>query len=149
MKLRMTLLLSTLCIAAALLFSTTALAQATIQQSAQQPAAQQLGAQTLKPQMAVGDAAFVLNMLNQVNITGGEVDAFLEVKNVFATVLTQAQKDRKKEDDVIVVEMSYAAANNLLQLMQRATIPGSQAERIQGVKAALQAADKANQGKQR
>lgn len=95
--------------------------------------------QTVKPQMPLGDLAFAIQTLSTVNITGSEVEAYIDVKNTFKKVFEQAQKDQKKETDVIVIEMSILTANNFLELFRRANLQGAAAERFLAVKNALYA----------
>ncbi|MFM8472548.1 MAG: hypothetical protein ACKOBV_03365, partial [Candidatus Kapaibacterium sp.] len=95
--------------------------------------------QTVKPQMPLGDLAFAIQTLSTVNITGSEVEAYIDVKNTFMKVFEQAQKDQKKETDVIVIEMSILTANNFLELFRRANLQGAAAERFLAVKNALYA----------
>lgn len=93
----------------------------------------------LKPKMTLGDVLFTINVLNTVEIKGSEVEAFLDVKNVFVQAAQKAQKEKKSESDELTVEMNMLTANNFLMLFQRANIPGSAAERFQAVKQALYA----------
>ncbi|MFM8569220.1 MAG: hypothetical protein ACKOB6_06425 [Candidatus Kapaibacterium sp.] len=95
--------------------------------------------QTVKPQMPLGDLAFAIQTLSTVNITGSEVEAYIDVKNTFMKVFEQAQKDQKRETDVIVIEMSVLTANNFLELFRRANLQGAAAERFLAVKNALYA----------
>jgi len=95
--------------------------------------------QTVKPQMSMGDLAFAIQTLATVNITGSEVEAYIDVKNTFIKVFEQAQKDQKKETDTVSIEMSILTANNFLELFRRANLQGAAAERFLAVKNALYA----------
>ncbi|MFN4769206.1 MAG: hypothetical protein ACK5JL_04140 [Candidatus Kapaibacterium sp.] len=109
---------------------------------AQAPAKQQEAdkkPQTVKPQMTLGDLAFTLQTLATVNITGAEVEAYVDVKNTFMKVFEQAQKDQKKESDTVSIEMTILTANNFLELFKRANLQGAAAERFLAVKNALYA----------
>ena len=104
--------------------------------------------QTVKPQMTVGDLAFTLQTLASVNITGAEVEAYVDVKHTFMRVFEQSKKEQKKEADIVVVEMSILTANNFLELFKRANLQGAAAERFLAVKNALYAsAPQQNGGK--
>lgn len=92
---------------------------------------------TVKPQMPLSDLAFTLQTLATVNITGSEVEAYVEVKNTFMKVFEQAQKDQKKETDTVTIEMTILTANNFLELFRRANLQGAAAERFLAVKNAL------------
>lgn len=104
------------------------------QQGSEQASSQNI---TLRPTMTLGDVLFAINVLNTVEIKGSEVDAFLEVKNALVQAVQKAQKEKKTETDQLTLEMNLVTANNFLMLLQRASIPGSAAERFQAVKQAL------------
>lgn len=103
----------------------------------------------LKPKMTLGDVLFTINVLNTVEIKGSEVEAFLDVKNVFVQAAQKAQKEQKSESDELTIEMNMLTANNFLMLFQRANIPGSAAERFQAVKQALYASASPQQSQQK
>ncbi len=103
----------------------------------------------LKPTMTLGDVLFAINVLNTVEIKGSEVEAFLDVKNVFVKAAQEAQKAKKTESDQVTVEMNLLTANNFMMLFQRASIPGSAAERFQAVKQALYASASQQQQEQK
>lgn len=84
---------------------------------------------TLKPRLALSEVAFAAQMLETIEIRGSEVDAFVDVKKVFISILEAAQKDKKEAKDVVTVEMSIGQAQNLLALLQRAKLTGADAER--------------------
>ncbi len=86
-------------------------------------------AQTIKPKMPITEIAFAAQMLETIEIRGGEVDAFVEVKKAFISTLDAAQKDKKKAEDVITIELTIGQAQNLLALLQRAKLTGADAER--------------------
>ncbi|NBU81663.1 MAG: hypothetical protein EBS55_08450, partial [Flavobacteriaceae bacterium] len=65
----------------------------------------------------LGDLAFTLQTLATVNITGAEVEAYVDVNNTFMKVFEQARKDQKKEGDTVSVEMTIQTANNFLELL--------------------------------
>ncbi len=115
------------------------------QQQGDQPSPQNT---ILKPRMTLGDVLFTINVLNTVEIKGSEVEAFLDVKNVFVQAAQQAQKEKKSESDELTIEMNMLTANNFLMLFQRASIPGSAAERFQAVKQALYASASPQQTQQ-
>lgn len=83
----------------------------------------------LKPNIVVGDLVFAIQTLNNINIQGAEVDAFLAVKDQFKPALKKIQEQNMKMDQEIEVEVPLQIANNFLQFLQRATFSGSQAER--------------------
>ena len=85
---------------------------------------------TIKPKMAISDCDFVAQLLNTIEITGSEVDAFLEVRGVFVKELEGAVKDKKLTTDLVTVELTVPQAQNLVTLMQRAKLSGGGAEKF-------------------
>lgn len=118
--------------------------------AAQQQGSDQTSPQNtiLRPTMTLGDVLFAINVLNTVEIKGNEVEAFLDVKNVLVKAAQEAQKEKKTESDPVTIEMNLLTANNFLTLFQRASIPGSAAERFQAVKQALYASASPQQSSQ-
>ncbi len=80
--------------------------------------------------MAISDVDFVAQLLNTIDITGSEVDAFLEVRGVFVKELEGAIKDKKLTTDLVTVELTVPQAQNLITLMQRAKLNGGGAEKF-------------------
>ena len=97
----------------------------------------------IQPVFSVDDAIFAYNTLNTVEIKGGEVEAFIEVRKIFENAIKQAQKDGKKGDDKITIEMNLLAAQNFYNLIARAKITGAQADSYKRVQDAITAAAKA------
>jgi hypothetical protein len=89
--------------------------------------------QILKPKMALSEVAFVVQLLDNIEIRGNEVDAFMDVRKVLIVILENAQKDKKTATDVVTVEMNIGQAQNLLALMQRSKMTGADAERFRKV----------------
>ena len=87
-------------------------------------AVQAQSSKTIKPKMAVADADFVAQLLNTIDISGSEVDAFLEVRGVFMKILETAVKDKKLMSDQVTVEMTIPQAQNFVTLIQRAKLKG-------------------------
>lgn len=95
--------------------------------------AQQQVAQTIKPKLTLAEVEFTRIVLNSIEIRGNEVDAFMDVRGIFDKLLDAGAKDKKAGTDVVVVEMTYPQANNLLTLMQRAKMTGENADRFKKV----------------
>ncbi len=83
----------------------------------------------LKPKMPISEVAFAAALLDGVEIRGGEVDAFVDVRKVLMALLQKAQDEKKQPSDMVVVEMSIGQAQNILALLQRAKLNGGDAER--------------------
>lgn len=102
----------------------------------------------LEPVLNVGDLDFTLATLQNVTISGNEVDAYLDVKNKVSKTLKTAVDGGKKADDEITVELKLATANNLIGFMRRANIKGANAERYKRIyDSIIAAANKLNESK--
>ena len=97
----------------------------------------------INPVFSLDDLIFAYNILNSVEINGSEVDAFIEVRTLFANTIKSAQTANKKSADEISVEMNILMAQNLFNLISRAKITGSQAEQYKRVQDAITNAAKA------
>lgn len=85
---------------------------------------------TIKPKMAITDVDFVAQLLNTIDISGNEVDAFLEVRGLFVKVLDDAIKQKRMTTDIVTVEMTIPQAQNFVTLMQRTKLKGEGAEKF-------------------
>lgn len=101
---------------------------------------QQQAMPVLEPEVIVGDLDFTLATLENVTITGNEVDAFIAVKSKLQEVLQTAVDGGKEAKDKITIEMKLSTANNLIGFMRRANIKGGNAERYKRVYDAIVAA---------
>lgn len=95
------------------------------QQQQQQPV-------ILQPVVEIGDVLFVINALGTIDITGQEVDAFLECKNAMQEVIKKSTELNKKTTDSVQFGINALVAQNLLNFLQRAKISGSMAGRYKG-----------------
>ncbi|MBI5324464.1 MAG: hypothetical protein HZB41_04180 [Ignavibacteriae bacterium] len=82
----------------------------------------------LKPTFNVEDIVFVYQTLETVDITGGEVDAFLEVRNFLQTTIKSIQEAKKQAGDKYQVEILLPTAQNMLTFLSRAKFSGGNAE---------------------
>jgi hypothetical protein len=96
----------------------------------------------IQPVFTIDDAIFAYNTLNTVQINGGEVDAFIEVRKIFVDAIKAAQEAGKKGSDEITIEMNLLAAQNFYNLIARAKITGAQAEQYKRVQDAISDAAK-------
>ncbi|HYF04373.1 MAG TPA: hypothetical protein VEC36_13400 [Patescibacteria group bacterium] len=101
--------------------------------TAQVAEAQQQQIKTIKPKMAIEDVDFVAGLLNTIDISGQEVDAFLEVRGIFLRILEGAVKEKKMTSDIVTVEMSVPQAQNLITLMNRAKLNAAGAEKFKTI----------------
>jgi hypothetical protein len=97
----------------------------------------------INPELALDDLIFSYNILNTVEINGSEVDAFIEVRTLFANNIKTAQAANKKGTDEVKIEMNILMAQNFFNLISRAKISGAQAEQYKKVQDAVTNAAKA------
>lgn len=83
----------------------------------------------IKPMFNVGDIIFVLQTLNTVEVRGAEVESFITVKTLIQTAAQTAQTKNLQQTDSMAVEIQVPIAQNLLNLLDRATIAGGNADR--------------------
>jgi len=96
----------------------------------------------IQPVFQVDDLIFSYNTLNTVEINGGEVDAFVEVRTLFADAIKSAQEKSKKGSDEVTVQMNILTAQNFFNLIARAKITGVQADQYKRVQDAVTTAAK-------
>ena len=85
-------------------------------------------AQILKPVFVVEDIVFVFQALDNVEISGSEADAFLEVKSVLKSSIQTIQQTAKQPTETMQVEINFVTAQNLITFLQRAKFTGRNAE---------------------
>lgn len=99
--------------------------------------AQQQNEQSLKPKLSVAEIGYCLQLMERVELSGEEVNAFLEVRTVFANLIEKAQADGKQPTDMIVAELSVPIAQNFLAFMRRTKLTGSEATQFQRIMNAI------------
>ncbi|MGA2296165.1 MAG: hypothetical protein ABSG15_01275 [FCB group bacterium] len=105
------------------LFTTNLIAQVQQQQ-------QQAKTVILKPTFIVEDIVFVYQTLDNIEITGNEVEPFLEVKKVIQSGVQTAQTDKKQPTETIQMDISLPNAQNLITFLSRAKFSGRNAEQF-------------------
>ena len=125
-------------IAVALFGGVEASAQGSLTPAAQAPV-------MIKPKLKVAHIKGAASFINGIEIRGGEVDAFLDVRKVLTNAIDDATKAKKDNEDVVTVEMRADQISNLATLMQRGTLKGSEAETFKDIMTALTDAAKAAQ----
>ena len=101
----------------------------------------------IKPKMKLGDVKAVTQFIAGVDIRGTEVDAYLDTRKILVEVIETANKESKKDEDIVTVEMKMEQVQNLSTLMQRGSLKGAEAEKFKEIVSALQEAVKAAQPK--
>ncbi len=89
---------------------------------------QQQPAPKLKPTFHVEDLVFVYQTLETVDISGGEVDVFLEVRNFLQSTIKSIQEAKKQAGDTYQTEIPLPLAQNMLSFLSRAKFSGRNAE---------------------
>ena len=84
----------------------------------------------LKPVFIVEDITFAINSMNSIEITGTEVEVFLNCKNSLTAFLQSAQKRNKTVKDTIHCEITLTTAQNIANFLDRAKFSASQAEQF-------------------
>jgi len=82
----------------------------------------------IKPKVIIGDLIFVYNVLNTIDISGQEVDAFLECRTFFKNIIETADKEKRKLEDEITVDMPLVIGQNLSVFLKRGKFKGEQAD---------------------
>lgn len=89
---------------------------------------QQQPAPKLKPTFHVEDLVFVYQTLENVDISGNEADAFIEVRTYLQTTLKNIQEEKKQAGDTYQTEIPLPLAQNILTFLSRAKFSGRNAE---------------------
>ncbi len=71
-----------------------------------------------------GELAFSLNLMNSIELAGGEVGPFLDIKSLLTSAYKEASGGKKNSTDV---EFTVPMAKNFLFFMQRAKLKGEDA----------------------
>lgn len=77
----------------------------------------------LKPKMTLGDVLFTINVLNTVEIKGSEVEAFLDVKNVFVQAAQKAPEGKKERERRADRRDEHADGEQLLDALPASQYP--------------------------
>lgn len=102
----------------------------------------------IKPTMVIDNLVFVSNALNTIEISGSEVDAFLQAKNFIDNQIKKLAQEKKTPADTTTFDIPLGIAKNLLNFLGRATIPSANAAKyksfVDSLVAAAQAVGKTN-----
>ena len=91
--------------------------------------AQQQNQQILKPVINYSEIEFCLQLLNNIELRGKEVDALMEIRSIMINELQKGIKEKKQLEDSAILMFTFSQAQNLLNFLQRATLTGAQVER--------------------
>lgn len=79
----------------------------------------------VKVEFSIEELAFSINVLNSIDITGEEVQPFMDLRNVFMDVYKDISGEKKKSG---TVSLTMPMAKNFLFFMQRGRFKGVDAE---------------------
>lgn len=88
----------------------------------------------LKVTFNAGDLVFAYQSLGTIELTGREVDAFVQVTDHFKPIIEKMNTDKTKLEDNINVTLPIGIAQNFLVFMERAKLTGVNAERFVRIK---------------
>ena len=99
---------------------------------------QNLATQTIMPMVVVADMHFALSVLNTIEIKGDQVNAFLDIKNLFAGAIEYAQEKKLKMTDAFRISTTYAVGKNTMFFMEKVTLSGANAEQYKRLTGAFE-----------
>lgn len=103
---------------------------------------QQQPEKIIKPTIYAGDVVFVFNLLNTVELTGREVDAFILVRNSLKPYIEKIKNEKMQATTNVNLDIPINTAQALLTFMDRGKIAGADADTYKRVVDALVAAAK-------
>ena len=80
---------------------------------------------TVKVEFAIEELAFSINVLNSIDITGEEVQPFMDIKKIFMDEYKEISGGKKKSGEI---SLTLPMAKNFLFFMQRGRFKGVDAE---------------------
>ncbi len=83
---------------------------------------------TLKPVFYVEDVVFAYQTLDNIDIAGSEVDAFLEVRDLLQKSIKDIQDAKKQQGDKYEINVPLHVAQNMVTFLTRAKFSGRNAE---------------------
>jgi len=100
-----------------------------ILQAQQDPkAATQPAIPTFKVSLIVEDILFASTAITTVEISGSDVETYLQTKNSLMSVVKYIQTNNRRLTDTLTLDIQIPVAQNLLNLMSKAKFQGSQAD---------------------
>lgn len=84
--------------------------------------------ETLKISLSVEEIVYAVRVIQSVEITGDEVEPFVDAKNFFLDEFKKAQEGKKKLSDKVSLKVPLSIAQNFINFTTRATIQGTEAD---------------------
>lgn len=91
---------------------------------------QQIQTQIINPVFITEDVVFVFQTFNAIEITGNEIDAFLNAKKTIQGLIKKAQDEKKQLTDTMKTELQVQTAQDILTFLQRGKFAGANAEKF-------------------
>lgn len=107
---------------------------------AQQQQAQQQQLQIIKPTFTYGQIDLALKLMTKIELTGTEVDAFLEIRGILYPALAKGANDKKQLTDKVTLDMNVKQADNVLAFLNRTKLIGAEVQTFKEFKDAIFAA---------
>lgn len=107
---------------------------------AQQQQAQQQQLQIIKPTFTYAQVDLALKLMTKIELTGTEVDAFLEIRGILYPALVKGANDKKQLTDKVTLEMNVKQADNVLAFLNRTKLIGAEVQTFKEFKDAIFAA---------
>jgi hypothetical protein len=79
----------------------------------------------IKPTFVVSDVYVVLQILESIELSGNEIDAFIEVRDNLKSYLEIAKEKKLKVSDSMTVNMPGHIAQNTVTFLSRAKLKGN------------------------
>lgn len=98
------------------------------QNDAKQAQPTQAAPPTFKVSLIVDDIMFAANVINTVEITGSDVDAFLLTKNSLLNVVKYIQTNNSRLTDTLTLDIQFQVGKSLLGFMSKTRFQASQVE---------------------
>ena len=83
---------------------------------------------TFKVALIVEDIMFAATAITTVEISGSDVDAYLQTKNSLLSVVKYIQTNNSRMTDTLTLDIQFPVGQNLLNLMSKAKFQGAQAD---------------------
>lgn len=112
----------------------------TISAFAQQQQAQQQQLQIIKPIFTYAQIDLALKLMGKIELTGTEVDAFMEIRGIFYPALVKGANEKKQLTDKVTLDMNVKQADNVLAFLNRTKLIGAEVLTFKEFKDAIFAA---------
>jgi len=88
---------------------------------------------TIKPGVNAGDIVFAYNQIDEIQISGSEVNALLEVKTTLKPVIDEIIAKNVADNTPVKFEVPLIVANNFVAFLERSKLKASDAPKYKRV----------------